>query len=50
MFGGTILENIAYGKPDASQQEIEDAAQRANAVEFIDKFPEKYETVVGNEV
>lgn len=47
LFGGTILENIAYGKPDASQQEIEDAAQRANAVEFIDKFPEKYETVVG---
>ncbi|MES2794351.1 MAG: ABC transporter transmembrane domain-containing protein [Bacteroidota bacterium] len=47
LFGGTIFENIAYGKPDASQKEIEEAAQKANAMEFINTFPEKLETIVG---
>lgn len=47
LFGGTIRENIAYGKPDASIAEITEAARKANAIEFIDTFPEKFETVVG---
>ena len=47
LFGGTILENIAYGKPGASQAEIEASAQKANAHDFISKFPEAYQTVVG---
>ena len=47
LFGGTIAENIAYGKPGASLEEIKDAAQKANAHEFITKFPEGYETIVG---
>lgn len=48
LFGGTIKENIAYGKANASDSEIEDAARLANAWEFIDRFPEKLETVVGD--
>jgi ABC-type multidrug transport system fused ATPase/permease subunit len=47
LFGGTIRENIAYGKPDATQEEIEDAARKAHAHEFISGFPEGYDTVVG---
>lgn len=47
LFGGTIYENIRYGKMDASPQEIEAAARQAFAHEFITGFPEKYETVVG---
>ncbi len=47
LFGGTIRENIAYGKPDASIEEIYDAARQANAYAFIDSFPEKFETLVG---
>jgi ABC-type multidrug transport system fused ATPase/permease subunit len=47
LFGGTIYENIAYGKPDATREEIEDAARRAYSLEFIESFPEKFETVVG---
>jgi ABC-type multidrug transport system fused ATPase/permease subunit len=47
LFGGTIRENIAYGKPDATDAEILDAAQKANAWEFIRNFPEKMETMVG---
>ena len=47
LFGGTIKENIAYGKPNASDAEIMAAASQANALEFIDNFPEKFETVVG---
>ncbi|HPH81969.1 MAG TPA: ABC transporter transmembrane domain-containing protein [Flavobacteriales bacterium] len=47
LFGGTIRENILYGKPDASQQEVEAAAEKANARIFIESFPEKYETIVG---
>ncbi len=47
LFGGTIRENIAYGKPGASQDEIELAARQAHADEFINGFPEGYDTVVG---
>lgn len=47
LFGGTIKENIAYGKIDASFGEIQQAAVKANAAEFIEGFPEKYDTIVG---
>ncbi|MBE9664427.1 ABC transporter ATP-binding protein [Mucilaginibacter myungsuensis] len=47
LFGGTILENIAYGKMGATNDEVIKAAQRANAHQFISGFPEGYETVVG---
>jgi ABC transporter fused permease/ATP-binding protein len=47
LFGGTIKENIAYGKPDASDEEIKQAAKQANAFDFIESFPEKFETIVG---
>ena len=47
LFGGTIRENIAYGKPNASEAEIILAAQQANAFNFIESFPEKFETIVG---
>jgi ATP-binding cassette subfamily B protein len=47
LFGGTIAENIGYGKPGASQADIENAARLANAHEFIASFPEGYQTVVG---
>ena len=47
LFGGSIRENIAYGKPDASDAEIEAAARKANAHDFIASFPEGYKTIVG---
>ena len=47
LFGGTIRENIAYGKTTATDEEIVEAAQKANAMEFINRFPEKLETLVG---
>jgi len=47
LFGGTIKENIAYGKPDATDAEILNAAKQANAFNFIEGFPEKMETIVG---
>jgi ABC-type multidrug transport system fused ATPase/permease subunit len=47
LFGGTIRENIAYGKPDATDEEVTDAAKRANAWDFINSFPEKLNTIVG---
>ncbi|AEV98424.1 multidrug ABC transporter ATP-binding protein [Niastella koreensis] len=47
LFGGTIKENIIYGKPGATQAEVEAAARKANAHDFISGFPEGYETVVG---
>ena len=47
LFGGTIHENIAYGKLSATKDEIIQAAQRANAHSFIMSFPEGYDTVVG---
>jgi len=47
LFGGSIKENISYGKPDATDEEIIAAAKSANAHEFINRFPEQYETIVG---
>ncbi|MFN9883192.1 MAG: ABC transporter ATP-binding protein [Bacteroidota bacterium] len=47
LFGGTILDNIRYGKPDASDDEIKSAAHKAYASEFIESFPDKYQTIVG---
>ncbi|HET6994156.1 MAG TPA: ABC transporter transmembrane domain-containing protein [Chitinophagaceae bacterium] len=47
LFGGSIKENIAYGKPDATDEEIIAAARNANAHEFVSRFPEQYETIVG---
>jgi ATP-binding cassette subfamily B protein len=47
LFGGTIRANIAYGRPGASEEEIRDAARRANCAEFIAQFPDGYDTVVG---
>ncbi len=47
LFGGSIRENIAYGKPQASDEEIEQAARKANAWSFISGFPEKMDTLVG---
>lgn len=47
LFGGTIRENIAYGRLDASQADIEAAAQAANASEFITQLPDGYDSVVG---
>lgn len=47
LFGGTIRENIAYGKPNATDEEILLAAKQANASNFIEGFPEQFETIVG---
>jgi ABC transporter fused permease/ATP-binding protein len=47
LFGGSILENIAYGRLSASKDDIIQAAKRANAHQFITSFPEGYETIVG---
>ena len=47
LFSGTIWDNIAYGRPEASSQEIVKAAEAANAAEFIEKLPQKYDTTVG---
>ncbi|WP_341226424.1 ABC transporter transmembrane domain-containing protein [uncultured Arcticibacterium sp.] len=47
LFGGTIKENINYGRLDATEEEINEAAKKANALEFIDRFPEGLDTIVG---
>ena len=47
LFGGSIRENIAYGRPGASDDEIRSAAARAHCVEFIDRFPEGFDTLAG---
>jgi ABC-type multidrug transport system fused ATPase/permease subunit len=47
LFAGTIKDNIAYGKPNASIEEIEAAAKKANALDFISSFPDKFNTLVG---
>ncbi len=47
LFGGTIRENIAYGWPDATDDDVRKAAQAAQAAEFIEAFPEGYDTPVG---
>ena len=47
LFGGSIRENILYGKPDASEEEVIEAARKANAWDFIQTFPEGLDTLVG---
>jgi ATP-binding cassette subfamily B protein/subfamily B ATP-binding cassette protein MsbA len=47
LFDGSVRDNIAYGRKDATAADVEDAARRANAHEFIVKLPEQYETFVG---
>ena len=47
LFGGSILENIRYGKLDATLEEIRAAAKQANALDFIEAFPEQFDTLVG---
>ncbi|HDS29062.1 MAG TPA: ABC transporter ATP-binding protein [Candidatus Acetothermia bacterium] len=47
LFSGTIRENIAYGRPQASMEEILEAAKAAQAADFIESFPDRYETQVG---
>ncbi len=48
LFGGTIEENIRYGKPTASKEDVIEAAKKANAHNFVNGFPEGYETLVGD--
>ncbi|MEJ8801424.1 ABC transporter ATP-binding protein [Pontibacter sp. H249] len=47
LFGGTIRENIAYGRPESTEAEIKEAARKANAYDFIMSFPEGFDTIVG---
>ncbi|MBA2613147.1 MAG: ATP-binding cassette domain-containing protein [Bacteroidetes bacterium] len=47
LFAGTIKDNIAYGKPNATDAEIEEAARKANAYDFVTSFPDKFKTLVG---
>jgi len=47
LFDGSVRDNIAYGRINASDEDVEDAARRANAHEFIERLPEKYETFIG---
>jgi ABC-type multidrug transport system fused ATPase/permease subunit len=47
LFGGSIRENIAYGKPGATDEEIRNAASKANALQFVESFPDGFQTVVG---
>jgi ABC-type multidrug transport system fused ATPase/permease subunit len=48
LFGGTIYENIKYGNIFATEEEIIEAAKKANAYDFIMKFPDKFNTIVGD--
>jgi ABC-type multidrug transport system fused ATPase/permease subunit len=47
LFSTTIAENIRYARPDATDAEVEAAAQAANAHEFVERFPDRYQTLVG---
>jgi len=47
LFGGTIYENISYGQPNATAAQITEAARKANALDFIESFPEGFQTMVG---
>lgn len=48
LFGGSIFDNISYGNPNANEQEVKAAADKANATEFIQKFPDGFNTIVGD--
>jgi ATP-binding cassette subfamily B protein/subfamily B ATP-binding cassette protein MsbA len=47
LFDGSVRDNIAYGRPDATDEEVQEAARRANADEFIVHLPERYDTFIG---
>jgi ABC-type multidrug transport system fused ATPase/permease subunit len=47
LFGETILENIIYGKPELLFEEIREAGGKANALEFIESFSDRFDTIVG---
>jgi ATP-binding cassette, subfamily B, bacterial len=47
LFGASICENIAYGKPDATMEEVENAARQAHAHDFIESLPDGYDTIIG---
>jgi ABC-type multidrug transport system fused ATPase/permease subunit len=47
LFAGSIRDNIAYGRPNATEAEIEEAARKANALDFILSFPDQFKTLVG---
>jgi ATP-binding cassette subfamily B protein len=47
LFDGSVRDNIAYGRPDATDADVLDAAVRANAHEFIERLPEQYDTFIG---
>jgi ABC-type multidrug transport system fused ATPase/permease subunit len=47
LFAGSIKENIGYGKPNATDEEIIAAAKQANAFDFVNSFPDKFDTLVG---
>ncbi|MDX2775745.1 ABC transporter ATP-binding protein [Streptomyces caniscabiei] len=47
LFHRTLRENIAYGKPDATEEQVIEAAKQANALDFIEKLPERFDTMVG---
>jgi subfamily B ATP-binding cassette protein MsbA len=49
LFSGTVAENIAYSRPEASREDVEEAAQQANAAEFIERLEEGYDTTIGKE-
>ena len=49
LFEGTVAENIAYGRPDATRAEVEEAARRAHADKFIRQLPQGYDTVIGED-
>lgn len=47
LFGGTIRENILYGKPNATDEELMEASRKSNSIEFIQSFPDQFDTIVG---
>ena len=47
MFAGTIADNIKFGYPDASEEDVVEAAKAANAHDFIERLPDKYDTEAG---
>jgi ATP-binding cassette, subfamily B (MDR/TAP), member 8 len=47
LFATSIYENIRYGRPEANREEVEEAARKANASDFIERFPAGYDTVLG---
>jgi ABC-type multidrug transport system fused ATPase/permease subunit len=47
LFSATVRENIAFGRPDATDEEVEEAARLAQAAEFVDELPDGYDTVIG---